>query len=90
MEGEVNTKAYARLQTQTNRITRYTWKEKVKKSFIDCLNDNVSSLYIYGVQFCLQNSSVEEAVNILYCMIRRAGGKMEHRGKVYKKIRSLV
>jgi hypothetical protein len=29
---------------------------------------------------------VEEAVNVLYCMIRRAGRKMEHRGKVYKEL----
>jgi hypothetical protein len=29
---------------------------------------------------------VEEAVNILYCMIRRAWRKMEHRGKVYEKL----
>jgi hypothetical protein len=29
---------------------------------------------------------VEEAINILYCMIRRAGRKMEHRGKVYKEL----
>jgi vacuolar-type H+-ATPase subunit H len=29
---------------------------------------------------------VEEAVNILYCMIGRAGRKMEHRGKVYKEL----
>jgi hypothetical protein len=83
MEGEVNTKAYAKLQTQTHR---YVWKEKVKQDFMDCLNDNVSSLYIYGVQFCLQNSSGEEAVNTLNCMIRSAGREMEHRGKVYKKL----
>jgi hypothetical protein len=29
---------------------------------------------------------VEEAVNILYCMIKRAEMKMEHRGKVYKEL----
>jgi hypothetical protein len=79
MEGEVNTKSDARSQTQTQRITRYIWKENVKQDFIDCLNYNASSLYIYDVQVCLQNSSVEEAINILYCMIRRAGRKMEQR-----------
>jgi hypothetical protein len=29
---------------------------------------------------------VEEAVNTLYCIIRLAGGEMEHRGKVYKEL----
>jgi hypothetical protein len=86
MEGEVNTKSCARSHTQTRRITGYVWKENAKQDFIDCLNDNVSSLYIYGVQFCLQNSNVEEAVNILCCMIRRTGRKMEHGGKVYKNL----
>jgi hypothetical protein len=86
MEEEAKTKSDARSQTQTHRTTRYIWKENVKQDFIDCLNDNVSSLYVYGVQYCLQNSNVEEAVNILYCMIGRTGRKMEHRGKVYKEL----
>jgi hypothetical protein len=84
MEVEVNTKSDARSQTQIHTITRYIWKENVKHDFIDCSNDNVSLLYIYGAQFCLQNSSVEEAVNILYCMIRRAGRKWNTEVKFIK------
>jgi hypothetical protein len=70
MEGEVNTKSDAKSQTQTRNNKIYQCK----------------LIFIYGVQFCLQNSSVEETVTILYCMIRRAGRKMEHRGKDYKEL----
>jgi hypothetical protein len=62
-----------------HRVTSYKWKENVKQDFIDCLNANVSLLYGYGIQFCLENSRVEERV--LYPVVSRAGTEMEHSGK---------
>jgi hypothetical protein len=47
---------------------------------MDTLNDNSSVLYIHGIQSSLQRDEVNNVVDILYFMVKRAGAKMRQSG----------
>jgi hypothetical protein len=65
---------------QTQRLSRYKWRESLKLDFMDILNDNSSVLFIHGIQSLLQRDEVNNIVNILYFMVERARDKMRHPG----------
>jgi hypothetical protein len=47
---------------------------------MDNLNDNSSVLCIHGILSLLQRDEVNNVINILYFMVKRAGAKMRQSG----------
>jgi hypothetical protein len=64
----------------TQRFCRYKWRESLKLDFMDTFNDNISVLCIYGIQSSLQRDVVNNIVDILSVMVKRAGAKMRQSG----------
>jgi hypothetical protein len=69
---------------QTQRLSRYKWRESLKLDFMDTLNDNSSVLCIHGIQSVLQRDEVNNVVNIVYFMVKRAGAKMRQSGENHR------
>jgi hypothetical protein len=65
---------------QTQKLSRYKWRESLKLDFMDTLNDNSSVLCIHGIQSLLQRHEVNNIINIQYFMVKRAGAKMRQSG----------
>jgi hypothetical protein len=65
---------------QTQRLSRYKWRESLKLDFMDTLNDNSSVLCIHGIQFLLQKDEDNNVVDIMYFMVKTAGAKMKQSG----------
>jgi hypothetical protein len=65
---------------QTQKLSTYKWRESLKLDFMDTLNDNSTVLCIHAIQSLLQRDEVNNVVNILYFMVKRAGAKMRQSG----------
>jgi hypothetical protein len=71
-QGQINRVSH----TQSQDLTRYKWNEKYGSVFYKRLDDSVGNIFWWGIQDSFANGKVEEAVNMLYGVIKRVGREM--------------
>jgi hypothetical protein len=67
---------------QTYRLNRYKWNERLKSKFMTILNNDGGLICMYGIELLLQKEEINNAVNILYHMLKganRLGESIEKR-----------